>query len=182
MSAVFHYQRRCLWHSGSFLNILLKTSSTTSISSPSKSNVRKEFTCRALTWCDASFKRTSPDKFELAGKIELMTFVLTFLNSTWYIKNPFLKSKINDVSPNIHYFSRMQDWSMVGLVYEHMGLWTRADRHPGQPLEHSPDGAETPHAGVDAFLHRCVLLGLRRGFWLISARGGANGRNLSVLR
>jgi hypothetical protein len=26
-----------------------------------------------------------------------MTFVLTFLTSTWYIKNPFLKSKINDV-------------------------------------------------------------------------------------
>ncbi|GLB38346.1 putative ubiquitin elongating factor core [Lyophyllum shimeji] len=41
--------------------------------------------------------QTSPDKFELAGKIELMTFVLAFLNSTWYIKNPFLKSKINDV-------------------------------------------------------------------------------------
>ncbi|KDR82849.1 hypothetical protein GALMADRAFT_238456 [Galerina marginata CBS 339.88] len=39
----------------------------------------------------------SPDKFEMAGKVELMTFVLTFLTSTWYIKNPFLKSKINDV-------------------------------------------------------------------------------------
>jgi len=33
----------------------------------------------------------------MAGKLELMTFVLTFLTSTWYIKNPFLKSKINDV-------------------------------------------------------------------------------------
>ncbi|KAF8195457.1 ubiquitin elongating factor core-domain-containing protein [Pholiota molesta] len=41
--------------------------------------------------------QTSPDKFELSGKVELMTFVLTFLTSTWYIKNPFLKSKINDV-------------------------------------------------------------------------------------
>ncbi|PPQ91665.1 hypothetical protein CVT25_012878 [Psilocybe cyanescens] len=41
--------------------------------------------------------QTSPDKFEMAGKLELMTFVLTFLTSTWYIKNPFLKSKINDV-------------------------------------------------------------------------------------
>ncbi|KAJ7644172.1 ubiquitin elongating factor core-domain-containing protein [Roridomyces roridus] len=39
----------------------------------------------------------SPDKFELSGKTELLVFVLTFLNSTWYIKNPFLKSKINDV-------------------------------------------------------------------------------------
>ncbi|KAJ6585038.1 ubiquitin elongating factor core-domain-containing protein [Mycena capillaripes] len=41
--------------------------------------------------------QTSPDKFELSGKTELLIFVLTFLNSTWYIKNPFLKSKINDV-------------------------------------------------------------------------------------
>jgi ubiquitin conjugation factor E4 B len=28
----------------------------------------------------------------------LLLFVLTFLTSTWCIKNPFLKSKINDVS------------------------------------------------------------------------------------
>ncbi|KAJ4465100.1 ubiquitin elongating factor core-domain-containing protein [Lentinula lateritia] len=41
--------------------------------------------------------RHAPDKFELAGKTELLTFILTFLSSTWYIKNPFLKSKINDV-------------------------------------------------------------------------------------
>ncbi|CAK5270237.1 unnamed protein product [Mycena citricolor] len=41
--------------------------------------------------------RSSPDKFELSGKTELLVFALTFLNSTWYIKNPFLKSKINDV-------------------------------------------------------------------------------------
>ncbi|KAG5338950.1 hypothetical protein C0989_005506 [Termitomyces sp. Mn162] len=41
--------------------------------------------------------QTSPDKFEMTGKIELMTFVLTFLNCTWYIKNPFLKAKINDM-------------------------------------------------------------------------------------
>ncbi|THV00828.1 hypothetical protein K435DRAFT_963795 [Dendrothele bispora CBS 962.96] len=39
----------------------------------------------------------APDKFELSGKNELLIFVLTFLTSTWYIKNPFLKSKINDV-------------------------------------------------------------------------------------
>ncbi|KAG6816241.1 hypothetical protein H0H87_007478 [Tephrocybe sp. NHM501043] len=41
--------------------------------------------------------QTSPEKFEQAGRNELMIFILTFLNSTWYIKNPFLKSKINDV-------------------------------------------------------------------------------------
>ncbi|KAF5385651.1 hypothetical protein D9757_005488 [Collybiopsis confluens] len=38
-----------------------------------------------------------PDKFELSGRNELLTFTLTFLTSTWYIKNPFLKSKVNDV-------------------------------------------------------------------------------------
>ncbi|KAF5338878.1 hypothetical protein D9611_008795 [Ephemerocybe angulata] len=41
--------------------------------------------------------QNAPDKFELAGKTELLVFILTFLTSTWYIKNPFLKSKINDV-------------------------------------------------------------------------------------
>lgn len=48
------------------------------------------------------YDRTSPDKFELAGKVELLTFILTFLSSTWYIKNPFLKSKINDVRSPYH--------------------------------------------------------------------------------
>ncbi|EAU86067.1 ubiquitin conjugation factor E4 [Coprinopsis cinerea okayama7 len=41
--------------------------------------------------------QNTPDKFEIAGKNELLIFILTFLTSTWYIKNPFLKSKINDV-------------------------------------------------------------------------------------
>jgi ubiquitin conjugation factor E4 B len=39
----------------------------------------------------------SPDSFDLSGKTELLIFSLTFLTSTWYIKNPFLKSKINEV-------------------------------------------------------------------------------------
>ncbi|KAK2465341.1 hypothetical protein APHAL10511_002695 [Amanita phalloides] len=43
------------------------------------------------------FVQVSPDKFDLSGKVEMMIFALTFLTSTWYIKNPFLKSKINDI-------------------------------------------------------------------------------------
>ena len=31
---------------------------------------------------------------ELSGKNEMLIWALTFLTSTWYIKNPFLKSKI----------------------------------------------------------------------------------------
>ncbi|KAF7365174.1 U-box domain-containing protein [Mycena venus] len=41
--------------------------------------------------------QTSPDSFELSSRTELLIFVLTFLSSTWYIKNPFLKLKINEV-------------------------------------------------------------------------------------
>ncbi|KAF9241107.1 ubiquitin elongating factor core-domain-containing protein [Melanogaster broomeanus] len=40
--------------------------------------------------------RHSPDSLGLSGKDELLTFALTFLTSTWYIKNPFLKAKINE--------------------------------------------------------------------------------------
>ncbi|PFH54088.1 hypothetical protein AMATHDRAFT_136414 [Amanita thiersii Skay4041] len=43
------------------------------------------------------FVQANPDKFELSGKTEMLTFALTLLTSTWYIKNPFLKSKINDI-------------------------------------------------------------------------------------
>ncbi|KAF9644135.1 hypothetical protein BDM02DRAFT_3272627 [Thelephora ganbajun] len=38
--------------------------------------------------------RHSPNSLELSGKNELVIFTLTFLTSTWYIKNPFLKAKL----------------------------------------------------------------------------------------
>ncbi|TFY76233.1 hypothetical protein EWM64_g7779 [Hericium alpestre] len=38
--------------------------------------------------------RTAPNTLELSGREELLIFALTFLTSTWYIKNPFLKLKI----------------------------------------------------------------------------------------
>ncbi|KAH8114701.1 ubiquitin elongating factor core-domain-containing protein [Phellopilus nigrolimitatus] len=41
--------------------------------------------------------RNSPMSFDLTGKNELVIWALTFLRSTWYIKNPFLKAKINEV-------------------------------------------------------------------------------------
>ncbi|GLB45696.1 putative ubiquitin elongating factor core [Lyophyllum shimeji] len=41
--------------------------------------------------------QASPDKFEATAKVSLLTFVLTFLSATWYIKNPFLKLRINDL-------------------------------------------------------------------------------------
>ncbi|EJC98051.1 uncharacterized protein FOMMEDRAFT_171416 [Fomitiporia mediterranea MF3/22] len=40
--------------------------------------------------------RNSPMSLDLTGKNELVTWALTFLRSSWYIKNPFLKAKINE--------------------------------------------------------------------------------------
>ena len=40
--------------------------------------------------------RNSPETFNLSGKNELVIWALTFLRSTWYINNPFLKAKINE--------------------------------------------------------------------------------------
>jgi ubiquitin conjugation factor E4 B len=55
---------------------------------------------------DSAYHRNSPDSFDLSGKNELVLFALTFLTSTWYIKNPFLKSKINEVSHLLSSFSQ----------------------------------------------------------------------------
>ncbi|RDX42611.1 hypothetical protein OH76DRAFT_1410953 [Lentinus brumalis] len=41
--------------------------------------------------------RQSPKSLELSGKNEMLIWCLTFLTSTWYIKNPFLKAKIVEV-------------------------------------------------------------------------------------
>ncbi|KAI0823925.1 ubiquitin conjugation factor E4 [Trametes gibbosa] len=41
--------------------------------------------------------RYSPNSLELSGKNEMLLWCLTFLTSTWYIKNPFLKAKIVEV-------------------------------------------------------------------------------------
>lgn len=88
-----HYPRKFQCHSGCSLNILLKTLSTRCISLSSQF-FGINFLC-LLT--ESLLCSTSPEKFELSGKDELLTFTLTFLTSTWYIKNPFLKSRINDV-------------------------------------------------------------------------------------
>ncbi|KAI0004607.1 ubiquitin elongating factor core-domain-containing protein [Russula compacta] len=41
--------------------------------------------------------RHGPSSLELTGKEEVLAFTLTFMLSTWWIKNPFLKNKIIDV-------------------------------------------------------------------------------------
>lgn len=43
------------------------------------------------------FTRHGPTSLELTGKEEVLVFTLTFMLSTWWIKNPYLKNKIIDV-------------------------------------------------------------------------------------
>ncbi|KAI0259835.1 ubiquitin elongating factor core-domain-containing protein [Gloeopeniophorella convolvens] len=45
----------------------------------------------------APFLRHVPTSLELTGKEEVLVFTLTFMLSTWWIKNPFLKNKIIDI-------------------------------------------------------------------------------------
>jgi len=44
--------------------------------------------------------RHGPSSLELTGKEEVLIFTITFMLSTWWIKNPFLKNKIIDVCLN----------------------------------------------------------------------------------
>ncbi len=47
--------------------------------------------------CLSRYYSQSPKSLELSGKNEMLIWCLTFLTSTWYIKNPFLKAKIVEV-------------------------------------------------------------------------------------
>ena len=64
--------------------------------------------------------RTSPNSLELSGKNEMLLWCLTFLSSTWYIKNPFLKAKIVEVL-----FMGTWNWSEQRSV-----LTTLLNTHP----------------------------------------------------
>jgi hypothetical protein len=44
--------------------------------------------------------------FDLTGKNELIIWAITCLRSSWYIKNPFLKAKINEVRSDFYFTQR----------------------------------------------------------------------------
>lgn len=48
-------------------------------------------------YSDVDGFRHQPHTLQLSGKTELVDFALTFLSSTWYITNPYLKSKLVQV-------------------------------------------------------------------------------------
>ncbi|KAA1469869.1 hypothetical protein DENSPDRAFT_835542 [Dentipellis sp. KUC8613] len=62
--------------------------------------------------------RTAPRSLELSGRDELLIFALTFLTSTWYIKNPFLKLKIVEFLFFGTFRYRNEGPSLLGSVIE----------------------------------------------------------------
>lgn len=64
---------------------------------------RLPFLCRQVWPCSVCHKqqlkafRHGPSSLELTGREEVLIFTITFMLSTWWIKNPFLKNKIIDV-------------------------------------------------------------------------------------
>ncbi|KAJ7863060.1 ubiquitin elongating factor core-domain-containing protein [Mycena olivaceomarginata] len=67
---------------------------------------------------------------------ELLIFVLTFLNSTWYIKNPFLKSKINDLLRSCSLGSGATARERNGLLGNMLNTHPMALRHLMPALTH----------------------------------------------
>lgn len=51
------------------------------------------------------YSRYMPSQLAISGKNEIVVFALTFLTSTWYVKNPFLKSKLIEVCGGMVYIS-----------------------------------------------------------------------------
>lgn len=72
--------------------------------------------------------------FDLTGKTELITWALAFMRSSWYIKNPFLKAKINEVRNEIGvllclgcliYFSRLSFMAVFSTARKESAYWDR---------------------------------------------------------
>ena len=102
------------------------------------------------------FNSNSPDSLELSGKTELFMWALTFLTSTWYIKNPFLKAKINEVGFGPHEPIFYMLSLCLGYLLWNSQLWSRAEWRFRQYFEYSPICLETPHACADVVLYRYV--------------------------
>ncbi len=100
--------------------------------------------------------RTSPMSFDLTGKTELITWTLTFLRSTWYIKNPFLKAKINEVKRGSIFLSVQEVQFCLPLDYllRLSPVWPWKNWRIGTGFKFSYFRFEAPHACAHVVLHR----------------------------
>lgn len=130
------------------------------------------------------FSSHSPDSLGLSGKDELLVFALTFLTSTWYIKNPFLKAKINEVRTCEHETVRLSDANVpVGGVLWCPAIRTRTKWNFGRNPEQPSFGTEASDTSIDTLLYwwECLCfcvstLILRRSFQSEVEQTGASSQ------
>ncbi|CAL1712793.1 unnamed protein product [Somion occarium] len=87
---------------------------------PLEFRVQPEFMLEDVIDYHEFIMREAPQSLELSGKTEILIWVLTFLTSTWYIKNPFLKNKMIDVL----------SWGVVSYDGRRSILNTLVNTHP----------------------------------------------------
>jgi hypothetical protein len=102
------------------------------------------------------YARYSPSSLALSGKHEIVVFSLTFLTSTWYVKNPFLKSKLVEASvafSPLEFHELMVSrvdiirWCLITRARARSwAAWASFTRQPSR--------AQAPHVSADAFLRR----------------------------
>lgn len=117
----------------------------------------------------ALLHRHQPESLSVSGRKELVDFIITFLSSTWYIKNPYLKAKLVTVrvTHKIIHLKRgaLTPFEGTDYVLRHDSIRSRTERRTGGVIEYPSARAETSDALFDVVLCRQViesLLGLMR--------------------
>lgn len=153
-SAEYRCQGRCQWLSEYYQSISSKTLSVIFILSPSKQDFDTA-QWRSLN-CPTSEKRI-PWQVWAGRKKWIDDFHPHLLELNVVHQESILEVKDQWCRSNFRYFRRTWDLSTIGLVHEHLGLRAWAEWYPWEPLEYPSNGAEASYAGIDAFLHWCVL-------------------------
>lgn len=101
----------------------------------------------------------NPPVMMVQGSNELVDFSMAFLTSTWYITNPYLKSKLITVRRNI--ITRNSGMAIDEVVAcTGSRCWGQAESRttwcPERCLEQPPFSLEAPNDELDAILRRCV--------------------------
>jgi hypothetical protein len=87
-----------------------------------------------------------------------MMWALTFLTSTWYLKNPFLKSKIVEVSVVPFPLFRLYRLNYSGTIVCLLEMG-RTEEYPRDHSQYASDVVEVSHGCINTFLHWCVSFG-----------------------
>lgn len=97
-----------------------------------------------------------PESLSVSGKKELVDFIIIFLSSTWYIKNPYLKAKLVTVRliSAINFRLSMLTLPSTDSVLRHYSIRPGEKWSSRRIAEHTPTFVETFNALLDVILCR----------------------------